>query len=88
VNATEGSYEIRLQGHLGRRWVARFDGMTISNQTDGTTLLTGEVTDQAALHGLLNYVRDLGLVLLSVSQVSPIHQNSTALEPGLSDPHV
>jgi hypothetical protein len=79
VNAKAGPYEIRLQGHLGRRWAARFDGMTISNQTDGTTLLSGEVTDQAALHGLLNYVRDLGLVLLSVSQATP------ATKP---DPHV
>lgn len=79
MDSNAGPYEIRLQGHLSARWAARFDGMTISNQTDGTTLLTGEVTDQAALHGLLNYVRDLGLVLLSVSQVSP------ATEP---DPHV
>ena len=79
MDSNAGPYEIRLQGHLGARWAARFDGMTISNQTDGTTLLTGEVTDQAALHGLLNYVRDLGLVLLSVSQVTP------ATKP---DPHV
>ena len=71
MDGNAGPYQIRLQGHLGARWAARFDGMTISNQADGTTLLTGEVTDQAALHGLLNYVRDLGLVLLSVSQATP-----------------
>jgi hypothetical protein len=70
VNDTTGSYEIRLQGHLGARWAARFDGMTISNQADGTTLLRGDVTDQAALYGLLSYVRDLGLVLLSVRHTS------------------
>jgi hypothetical protein len=78
----EGRYEIRLQGHLGSRWAVRFDGMSITNESDGTTLLTGEVTDQAALHGLLNYVRDIGLVLLSVSQVT------TATQPGPPDPHV
>jgi hypothetical protein len=79
---TEGPYEIRLQGRLGSRWAARFDGMSITNDVDGTTLLRGAVTDQAALHGLLNYVRDLGLVLLSVSQVS------TAVPRPSLDPHV
>jgi len=63
------TYEIRLKGHLGCRWSDWFDGFAIHHQEDGTTLLTGAVTDQAALHGLLMKVRDLGLTLLSVNQV-------------------
>ena len=66
-----GRYDIRIQGHLANRWAARLDGMTLSHDSDGTTLLSGEVIDQAALHGLLNQVRDLGLQLLSVTQVVP-----------------
>jgi hypothetical protein len=66
-----GRYDIRIQGHLANRWAARLDGMTLSHDSDGTTLLSGEVIDQAALHGLLNQVRDLGLQLLSVTQVAP-----------------
>jgi hypothetical protein len=67
-----GHYEIRLQGHLAARWAARFDGMTLSYQPDGTTLLEGPVVDQAALHGLLSMLRDIGLPLVSVTQVDPI----------------
>ena len=61
-----GRYEIRLQGHLEDRWAAWFDGLTLSHESDGTTVLHGSVVDQAALHGLLQKVRDLGLPLLSV----------------------
>jgi hypothetical protein len=64
-----GRYEIRIQGHLSTRWQARLDGMTLAQDRDGTTLISGEVIDQAALHGLLNRVRDLGLPLLSVTHV-------------------
>jgi hypothetical protein len=64
-------YQIRLQGHLGREWTAWFEGMTISLEGNGDTLLTGPVVDQAALHGLLKKVRDLGLPLLSVISVEP-----------------
>ena len=60
-------YEIRLKGHLEARWVQWFDGLTITLEDDGDTLLTGPVIDQAALHGLLRKVRDLGLTLLSVN---------------------
>jgi hypothetical protein len=67
----EGRYDIRIQGHLADRWVARLGGMTLTHVSDGTTLLSGEVIDQAALHGLLNQVRDLGLQLLSVTQSVP-----------------
>jgi hypothetical protein len=63
-----GRYEIRLKGHLGPRWAARFDGMTLTTRADGTTVIEGPVVDQAALHGLLRALRDLGLPLLSVTQ--------------------
>ena len=59
-------YEIRLRGRLDPRWAAWFDGMTLTTADDGTTALRGPVTDQAALHGLLQKVRDLGVPLLSV----------------------
>jgi hypothetical protein len=64
------NYEIRLKGHLDARWVNQFGGlMTITLEEDGDTLLTGPVADQAALHGLLKKVRDLGMTLVSVVQV-------------------
>ncbi len=66
-----GLYEIRLKGHLGRQWTDWFDGLTITLEEDGDTLLTGPVIDQAALHGLLKKVRDLGMPLVSVSPVEP-----------------
>lgn len=64
-------YEIRLQGRLGPQWAARFDGMTLDALDDGTTVLVGPVTDQAALHGLLRRLADLGIPLLSVTQTDP-----------------
>ena len=66
-----GRYEIRLRGHLDSRWAAWFDGLSLSNENDGTTVIGGPVADQAALHGLLQKVRDLGLPLVSVTQVQP-----------------
>jgi len=65
-----GLYEIRIKGHLESRWVDRFDGLTITLQEDGNTLLSGPVTDQAALHGLLKKVRDLGMPLISVCPIA------------------
>jgi hypothetical protein len=64
-------YQIRLRGHLGSQWTNWFEGLTITLEEDGDTLLTGLVIDQAALHGLLKKVRDLGMPLLSVSPVEP-----------------
>lgn len=64
-------YQIRLKGHLGSQWTGWFEGLTIALEDDGDTLLTGPVADQAALHGLLKKVRDVGLTLISVNQVHP-----------------
>ena len=64
-------YEIRLKGHLGSQWTDWFDGLTITLEEDGNTLLTGPVIDQAALHGLLKKVRDLGMSLVSASPLEP-----------------
>jgi hypothetical protein len=66
-----GHYEIRLKGHLAARWAAWFDGLSLTHELDGTTILAGPVVDQAALHGLLQRVRDLGLPLIAVMQVDP-----------------
>jgi hypothetical protein len=76
-----GRYEIRLKGHLGPRWAARFDGMTLTARADGTTVIEGPVVDQAALHGLLRTLRDLGLPLLSVTQVEPDPPGAPTGEP-------
>lgn len=64
-----GQYEIRLKGHLETRWAAWFEGMALRHEPDGSTLLTGPIVDQAALHGLLQKVRDIGVPLLSVTHV-------------------
>ena len=65
-----GWYEIRLKGHLDTRWAAWFDGLSLTLESDGNTLIYGLVADQAALHGLLQKVRDVGLPLVSVTQVN------------------
>jgi hypothetical protein len=62
-------YQIRIKGHLGRHWTDWFDGLNITALDNGDTLLTGPVVDQAALHGVLKKVRDLGMPLLSVNRV-------------------
>ena len=66
-----GLYEIRIKGHLEARWADRFEGLAITLEENGNTLLAGPVTDQAALHGLLKKVRDLGMPLVSVGPVTP-----------------
>jgi hypothetical protein len=74
-----GLYEIRLKGHLAERWAVWFEGLTITLEENGETLLTGPVVDQAALHGLLKKVRDLGLPLISVISV----ESEQASGPGV-----
>jgi hypothetical protein len=64
-------YQIRIEGHLGPRWSGWFEGLTITQEEGGETLLTGPVVDQAALHGLLRKVRDLGIPLISAIRVEP-----------------
>ena len=64
-------YQIRIKGHLGREWTDWFGGLTITLEDNGETLLTGPVVDQAALHGVLRKVRDVGMPLLSVIRVTP-----------------
>ena len=76
-----GRYEIRLKGHLDSRWTAWFDGLTLTQDSDGTTIIHGLVTDQAALHGLLQKVRDLGLPLVSVTQVQPDQPECPSTSP-------
>src|SRR5687768_13989670 len=66
-----GRYEIRVQGRLESRWAAWFDGMTLTPEADGTTTIHGPVVDQAALHGLLSKLRDIGLPLVSIAQPPP-----------------
>ncbi len=66
-----GLYEIRLKGHLDSRWGDRFGDVVITLEDNGNTLITCHVIDQAALHGLLKKVRDLGMALVSVSPVEP-----------------
>ena len=74
-----GQYEIRLKGHLDSRWAAWFDGLSLTNDSDGTTIIHGQVVDQAALYGLLQKVRDLGLPLVSVTQVQPGQPSASAI---------
>ena len=64
-------YQIRIKGHLGPQWTDWFGEMTITLEDNGDTLLTGPVVDQAALHGLLRKVRDLGMLLISVTSIEP-----------------
>jgi hypothetical protein len=61
------TYEIRVRGHLEPRWASWFEGHTLTQDTDGTTVIRGRVADQAALHGLIQKVRDIGLPLVSVT---------------------
>ena len=64
-------YQIRIKGHLGRQWTGWFEGLSITLEDNGDTLLTGPVVDQSALHGLLRQVRDVGTPLLSVIRLQP-----------------
>jgi hypothetical protein len=70
-HGTAPHYEIRVRGHLGSRWATWFDGLTLHAEDDGTTVLRGPVIDQAALHGLLQKLRDLGVALISLTPIDP-----------------
>lgn len=81
-------YEIRVTGHLNRRWAAFFDGMTITPQDDGTTVIRGPVIDQSALHGLLRKLGDLGLPLVSVTPTPADHIADPADRPVTGPTHI
>lgn len=76
-------YQMRVKGHLGFDWMDWFEGLTITLEDNGDTLLTGPVIDQAALHGLLKKIRDLGMLLISVNTLEP--PASTTLRTGQAD---
>jgi hypothetical protein len=75
-----GRYEIRLTGRLDAHWAAWFDGLTVTQEPDGTTVISGPIADQAALHGVLQRVRDLGLPLVSVIRAEPEKPATTGIE--------
>ena len=79
--AEAGRYEIRLTGHLDARWAAWFDGLSLTHHSDGTTVIHGQVADQAALHGLLQKVRDTGLPLVSVICIEPDQPGVSTTQP-------
>ena len=81
-----GRYEIRVKGRLDTRWAASLDGLSLTHASDGTPVIHGPVADQAALHGLLQRLRDLGLPLVSVTQVEPDPAEILADEPRQTDP--
>ena len=68
-------YQIRIEGHLGSEWTGWFEGLTITLEDNGDTILTGPVIDQAALHGLLKKVRDLGMPLVSVNRIESVRED-------------
>ena len=74
----DGFYLITVRGHLDDCWSAWFDDLTVTTEESGETILSGPIPDQAALHGLLAKVRDLGLPLLSVNHVEP-NQNGVSV---------
>ena len=76
-----GRYELRVKGHLDARWEDWFDGLTLTRLDDGSTTMQGWVADQAALHGLLQRLRDRGLLLISVNEVGPQDTDERPHEP-------
>ena len=74
------TYQIRIRGHLDDRWRDWFEGLTVTPEVNGETLVTSPVVDQAALHGLLKKVRDLGLPLVSVNCIEDTRTNAPDVE--------
>ena len=81
-----GHYEIRLMGRLDAHWAAWFDGLTVRQADDETTVIEGRIADQAALHGVLQRVRDLGLPLVAVTRLASAEPDSTGIEAGPTPP--
>ena len=79
-------YHIRVEGHLGHQWSDWFEGLTITLEDNGDTLLIGPVVDQAALHGLLRKVRDLGMTLIWVIRVEPDPANAPGIDQSVKHP--
>jgi len=73
------TYQLRVEGHLDQYWARWFGDITLTQESDGTTSLTGVISDQAELHGMLIKIRDLGVTLISVTLVEP----ATRLDPQL-----
>ena len=69
-------YRLQLRGHVAQTWSRWFENLTISHEPDGTTMLEGPLVDQAALYGVIDRARDLGLILLAVAQIEPRHSHS------------
>jgi hypothetical protein len=76
-----GRYEIRVEGHLGGRWAAWFDGFSLTHAGDGTTVLAGLIVDQAALHGVLRKLGDIGLPIVSVARADPDQPTAPTTRP-------
>ena len=79
-------YEIRVKGHLDGRWSEWFGGLTIANVENGEAMLSGEIVDQSALHGVLNKVRDLSLPLLAVRRVKAVPEDPRSSQHGTDSP--
>ena len=77
-----GRYEIRITGHLDAHWAAWFDGLAVTHEGGGTTVISGEIADQSALHGVLQRVRDLGLPLVSVMRIEADQPDMTGIQAG------
>jgi hypothetical protein len=78
-------FQIRIRGHLSKQWTDWFEGLTITLEEDGNTLLNGPVVDQSALHGILKRIRDLGMPLLSVNSVDGDQTTNANIDPVIGD---
>lgn len=78
-------FQIKIKGHLGQQWAGRFDGLTITLEEDGNTVLSGPIVDQSALHGILKKIRDLGMPLLSVNTIDSDQASKADTDPLIGD---
>jgi hypothetical protein len=78
-------FQIRIQGYLGQQWQGWFEGLTITLEEDGNTLLNGPIVDQSALHGILKKIRNLGMPLLAVNAADPNNASRTDIDQASSD---